>query len=318
MIKKITLGQTKQRISCLGLGTMYFGTKVNEDLACEIMDFYAESGGSFLDSANKYASWVPGFVGGESEHLIGKWLKSRQNRDEMFLSSKVGFAYGKFPRSLNRNIIISECEKSLKRMGVDVIDLYFAHAYDPETPVEETMEAFYQLQKSGKIRFAGASNYYGWQLLESNNIAKSQGWDGFCCLQQRHTYLEPTLRADFGTQQILTPEIQALCERRNITTMAYSPLLGGAYVKTDFDLPIQFQTVGNNLKIRNLNKVATDLHVSANAIVLAWMIQNNNIIPMVTGSSVVQMEENLEALSIKLTDEQMKMLNQELVQPQKY
>lgn len=319
MIKKITLGQTIHQISCMGLGTMYFGTKVSEQTSFDIMDFYAQAGGTFLDSANKYASWIPGFEGGDSEQLIGKWLKKRQNRNEMFVSSKVGFAYGNVPRSLKKNVIISECEKSLKRMGVDVIDLYFAHAYDVETPVEETMEAFYQLQKSGKIRFAGASNYYGWQLLESNIIAQAQGWDGFCCLQQRHTYLEPTLRANFGTQQLLTPEIQSLCKSKNITMMAYSPLLGGAYVKTEFDMSYQYYSATNNLRLKNLNEVACDLQVSHNAVVLAWMIQGHPaVIPMVTGSSVDQIEENLQALKIKLSVEQMEVLEQELVQPNKY
>lgn len=319
MIKKIALGRTMQQISCMGLGTMYFGTKVSEQTSFDIMDVYSQKGGSFLDSANKYASWIPGFEGGESEQLIGKWMKSRHNRNEMFVSSKVGFAYGNVPRSLKKNVIISECEKSLKRMGTDVIDLYFAHAYDAETLVEESMEAFYQLKKSGKIRFAGASNYYGWQFLESNIIAQAQGWDGFCCLQQRHTYLEPTLRANFGTQQLLTPEIQSLCKSKNITMMAYSPLLGGVYMKSGFDLPVQYQAASTNFKLANINTVASDLQVSANAVVLAWMIQSHPfVIPMVTGSSVAQIEENLQASKIKLSVEQMELLEQELVQPNKY
>jgi aryl-alcohol dehydrogenase-like predicted oxidoreductase len=319
MIKKISLGQTMQQISCMGLGTMYFGSKVSEQTSFDIMDVYAQAGGSFLDSANKYASWIPGFEGGESEQLIGKWMKSRRNRNEMFVSSKVGFAYGNVPRSLKRDVIISECEKSLKRMGVDVIDLYFAHSYDTETHVEESMEAFYQLKKSGKIRFAGASNYYGWQLLESNNIAQAQGFDGFCCLQQRHTYLEPTLRANFGSQLLLTPDIQSLCKSKNITMMAYSPLLGGAYMKSGFDLPVQYQTASTNFKLANLNSVASDLQVSANAVVLAWMIQGELItVPIVTGSSTTQMEQNLKVLTIELTNDQMELLNHELVQPNKY
>src|SRR5690606_164426 len=129
-------------------------------------------GGTFLDSANKYASWVPGFKGGESELLIGKWLKKRGIRENMFLTSKAGFAYDYIPRSLKKEIVIAECEKSLKRLGIEYVDLYFAHAYDTETPAEEVMEAFYLLQKQGKIRFAGASNYWGWQLNEAVSAAK--------------------------------------------------------------------------------------------------------------------------------------------------
>ena len=318
-IQKTTLGTTEEKISCLGLGTMYFGTKVKEDIAFRLMDMYAHAGGTFLDSANKYASWVPGYQGGESELIIGKWLKQKQNRQKMFLSTKVGFPYGDVPLSLKKQVIISECEKSLKRLGVEVIDLYFAHTYDAETPVDETMEAFYQLKKTGKIRFAGASNYYGWQLLESNTAAATQGWEGFCFLQQRHTYLEPTLRANFGTQLLLTPEIKALCESKKMTIMAYSPLLGGVYVKDHFPIPIQYQTALTDLRIKNLIEVAKELHVSPNAVVLAWMLQGEHqVIPLVTGSTVAQMEENMQVLSIKLSDVQLSKLNHEMVQPNKY
>jgi aryl-alcohol dehydrogenase-like predicted oxidoreductase len=139
--------------------------------------------------------------------MIGKWMKQKgTGKNVHFFES--GFPYGNVPRSLKKEIIISECERSLKRLEVATIDLYFAHANDPETPVEETMEAFYKLKKEGKIRFAGASNFYTWHLCEANAAAGLQGWEGFICVQQRHTCLEPVLRANFGTQILLTPEIQ--------------------------------------------------------------------------------------------------------------
>lgn len=122
-IRKIILGSTIQVISCIGLGTMYFGSKTDEHNSISLLDLYTEYGGNFLDSANKYASWVPGFQGGESEMLIGKWMKQRQNRQQMFIASKVGFPYGNIPRSLEKKIIISECERSLKRLVVETIDL---------------------------------------------------------------------------------------------------------------------------------------------------------------------------------------------------
>jgi len=318
-MKKLDLGNTGQKISCIGLGTMYFGTKVDEQTSFQLLDFYAEQGGSFLDSANKYASWVPGFQGGESELVIGKWLKKKGNRKDMFLTSKVGFAYGEIPRSLNKKIIISECEKSLKRMSVETIDLYFAHAFDDATPPDETMEAFLQLKKSGKIRYAGASNFYGWQLYETNREAHRQGWEGFCCLQQRHTYLEPGLRSDFGTQLVLTPEIQKLCAFQKITLMAYSPLLGGAYVCNERRIPVQYKSLANDFRLTILGEVSNELHVSANAVVLSWIMQNTpQIIPLVTGSSVAQLKENMIALLINLSKEQLDKLNLEIVQPNKY
>jgi aryl-alcohol dehydrogenase-like predicted oxidoreductase len=318
-MKKVELGNTGEQISCMGLGTMYFGTKVDEQTSFRILDFYAEMGGSFLDSANKYASWVPEFQGGESEKLIGKWMKEKGNRNDLFITSKVGFPYGEIPRSLKKEIVVSECEKSLKRMGVETIDLYFAHAFDDATPTDETMEAFFQLKKSGKIRLAGASNFYGWQLSEANGAASRQGWEGFCCLQQRHTYLESGLRSNFGTQLVLTPEIQKLCADRKITMMGYSPLLGGAYVRDEREIPVQYQSVANEFRLTILGEVANELQVSANAVVLAWMIQSSpGIIPLVTGSTVEQIKENLIALLITLSKENMERLNGESVQPNKY
>ena len=170
-MQKVRLGDTNEQISCMGLGTMYFGSKIDEQTSFSMLDYYSEMGGSFIDSANKYASWVPGFQGGESELLIGKWLKQKANRDEMFLISKVGFPYGTIPRSLKKEIIISECERSLLRLGVETIDLYFAHAYDSATPAEEVMVAFSTLKEQGKIRVAGASNFWGWQLTEAASAA---------------------------------------------------------------------------------------------------------------------------------------------------
>jgi aryl-alcohol dehydrogenase-like predicted oxidoreductase len=315
----VVLGNTGEQTSCIGLGTMYLGTRVDEQTSFQILDFYFGKGGSLFDSANKYASWVPGFHGGESELLIGKWLKQRGNRHKIYITSKVGFPYGNIPKSLKKEIIISECEKSLKRLGIETIDLYFAHAYDSETPAEETMGAFYHLKKEGKIRFAGASNYYAWQLSESNAAANLHGWEGFSCIQQRHTYLEPLMRANFGTQLLLTPELQAFCERKNLGIMAYSPLLGGAYVRNDHPIPVQYQSAATDIRMTRLNEVATKLKVSANAVVLAWMIQSSpKVIPLVTGSSIAQIEENLQALSIRLSEKHLEQLNQDIVPPNKY
>lgn len=317
-MNKVNLGNTGELISCIGLGTMYFGTRVDEQTSFNILDYYTARGCGLLDSANKYASWVPGFQGGESECLIGKWLKVRSNRQNIFITSKVGFPYGNIPRSLKKEIIVSECEKSLKRLGVETIDLYFAHTYDSETALEETMEAFHNLKKLGKIRFAGASNFYAWQLSEANAGANFQGWEGFTCIQQRHTYLEPLMRASFGSQLLLTPELQDFCVKKNLSLMAYSPLLGGAYNRKDRPIPIQYQNLTNKLRIKKLKEVAADLKVSVNAVVLAWMIQSSPaVIPIVAGSSVVQIEENLQVMSVRLSAKHLELLNQDIVEPDK-
>ena len=309
-MEKFELGNSGEKVSCMGLGTMYFGSKINDQVAFDLLDCYALNGGSFLDSANKYASWIPGFKGGESEMLVGKWMRNRGNRQEMFIASKVGFPYGDIPRTLKKEVMIAECEKSLQRLGVETIDLYYAHAFDPETPIEETMEAFFQLKKQGKIRYAGASNFYAWQLCEANLIASSQGWEGFSCVQQRHTYLEPLLRTDFGNQLLLTPELEQYCLQKQLSIIAYSPLLGGAYAQQEGQVPEKYKSSSATFQINQLHEVAEELKVTANAVVLAWMIQcSPAVIPLVTASSVSHLTENLQALTIRLSDNQMTKLN---------
>ena len=243
-MKRGEIANTGLEVSRYCLGTMYFGTKVSERESFRLLDLYADRGGNFLDCANKYASWVPGFAGGESECVVGKWLKGRR-REEWILTSKVGFAYGTIPKTLSARIIISECEKSLKRLGTDHIDLYFAHSQDLFTPVEESMEAFHRLVTSGKVRSIGASNHDVLRLAESNRTAQRMGWEKFTVLQQRYTLLQPYVGADFGTQEILTPEQESYCRSTDIALMAYSPLLGGLYSETLPALPVQYDSSHN-------------------------------------------------------------------------
>ena len=157
-MRRIEIPSAELQVSSYCLGTMYFGSKVPVDTSLTLLDAYADRGGNFLDSANKYASWIEGFSGGESERVIGRWLKDRP-RDRFVVTSKVGFPYGDVPRSLRADVIVSECEKSLRRLGTDYIDIYFAHAEDAGTPVEETLRAFDKLIRDGKVRCIGASNH---------------------------------------------------------------------------------------------------------------------------------------------------------------
>lgn len=311
-MKTIVLGNTGEMISSIALGTMYFGTKVDEQTSFSILDLYSNTGGKLFDTANKYASWVPGFRGGESETLLGKWIRKRKNRNNVFICSKVGFPYGDVPRSLKKNIIISECEKSLKRLSIETIDLYFAHGYDKDTESAEVMDTFYLLKKQGKIRFAGASNYYSWQISESNSVADKQGWEGFSCIQQRHTYLQPYLRTGFGNQLLLTPDLEAFCLQKKLTIMAYSPLLGGSYLKDQSNIPVQYRNPDSLGKVDKLKKVAAGLNTNVNAVVLAWMLQNMpEIIPIVSGSSIKQVEDNLQSVTLTLLPSHLEILSEE-------
>ncbi len=167
-MKTIPLGNTHAKVSQICLGTMYFGSTITQDTAYAILNEYIQAGGYFFDTANKYASWIDGCAGGESEALIGRWMKERHYRDKVFIATKVGLPMPGVKKGLKASQIIAECEHSLQRLGTDSIDLYYSHADDRDTPLEETLEAFNRLVRDGKARFLGASNYLAWLMHHQN------------------------------------------------------------------------------------------------------------------------------------------------------
>jgi len=157
-MKTVRLSNTGVAVSALCLGTDYYGSRIDPKTAYQLLDQFVDAGGTFVDTSNIYACWIPGFVGGESETTIGKWMHERRNRARMFIATKVGFSYPGATGGLRANEIERECEKSLKRLQIDAIDLYYAHCDDRQTPLEEILEAFNQLVQAGKVQFIGASN----------------------------------------------------------------------------------------------------------------------------------------------------------------
>lgn len=153
VIPRVRLGDTEQEVSALCLGTDYYGSRTPTKIAWRLLDDFTAAGGTFLDTANIYACFLPGFAGGESETTIGDWMAHRHNRAAMFVATKVAGAYQGAPFGLRATDITRECERSLRRLRTDVIDLYYAHAEDPNTPLEEIMSAFHQLVLDGKVRF---------------------------------------------------------------------------------------------------------------------------------------------------------------------
>ena len=217
-MKTTTLGFTNVPVSSLCLGAMYLGTRQDEATSFRLLDIYVEAGGFFIDTANIYARWVDGYRGYESENLLGRWMKARKNRARMFIATKVGFEvpYYGVERGLPAATIIQECEKSLRNLGVETIDLYYAHCDDLNTPLEETLQAFDQLVKAGKVRTLGASNYMAWRLEEARWISQAHGWSEYCCVQQRHTYLRPRPGASFYPQLAVNEDLQQYCQRHDL------------------------------------------------------------------------------------------------------
>jgi len=309
-MRTVPLGNTGVQVSVFCLGTMYFGSSTDATTSYQLLDQYVEAGGSFLDTANIYARWVPGYRGGESETLLGRWMRERNTRSKLFLASKVGFEMPDVKRGLRASQIEEECEKSLKRLGVDTIDLYYAHRDDRNTPVEETVEAFDKLVKAGKIRFIGASNFSAWRLEEARWVSQTHGWAEYCCIQQRYSYVRPKPGANFDPQVAANEDLLDYCKTRGITLLAYSPLLRGAYTRSDRPFPEQYVGPDTEARVAVLKAIAEEKKATANQIVLAWMIHSEPcVIPLVAASTTDQLRENLGALNITLDVDDMVRLN---------
>lgn len=309
-MKTLPLGKTGVEVSAFCLGTMRFASAHSEEVSGRMLEMYTEAGGTFLDTSNNYAFWVKGFKGGESETFLGKWIKQRGNRDEMFIATKVGFNTPEIGKSLSAATIASECEKSLKRLQTDHIDLYYAHCDHRETPLEETLKAFDKLVKQGKVRLIGASNTRAWRLEEARRVSEENDLAQYCCVQQRFSYLRSNAGVDASVQVEANADLLDYTAARNMTMLAYGPSLHGYY--THLDRPLTGSCAGpdSDSRIASLKKVAAETGATPTQVVYAWMLQSAPpVIPLVACSKEEQMRENLAALDVKLSAEQMTRLN---------
>jgi len=305
------LGNTDTQVSALCLGTMYFGSKNNKATSYNLLDRYIDAGGTFLDTANIYARWIDGYQGGESETLLGEWMAERGNRDKVFLASKVGFDYQDVPISLRADLIEQECNRTLKRLNVDTIDLYYAHKDDRTTPLEETMEAFNKLIQAGKVRYIGASNYLAWRLERAKWVSETNDWAQYCCVQQRYTYLPMRPGASSGRQEVANDDLRQYCADTGTTLLAYSVMLGGSYTRTDRSLPDEYRSPDNEDRLATLRSVAGEIAATPNQVILCWMRQSTpSVIPLIAASTIEVLDENIGALDFELSDDQMERLNQ--------
>ena len=180
------LGRTDLEVFPLNLGGNAFGWTADREATFAVLDAYREAGGNFLDTADVYSNWVPGHAGGESERLIGAWLSSRGCRDEFIVATKVGMGGPDLGKGLSPDQVKRGCEASLGRLGIERIDLFYAHQDDPATPLEQSMRAFDALVREGKARVIGASNYTAPRLAEALDVSARHGLASYAVLQTRH------------------------------------------------------------------------------------------------------------------------------------
>lgn len=310
-MKKIQLGHSGINVSPVCLGILQFGTRVDEKTGFSILDAYVEAGGQFIDTANNYSMWHAGGVGTESETTLGKWLKERGNREDLVIATKVGFNRADVGPSLSPTTIEKEFAGSMKRMGLDYVDLYYAHADIRTDPLEKTLETFDGFVKKGSVRALGCSNYRAWRIQEARDISRAEGLAEYCCVQQRHTYLRPVPGADFTPQLSSNPDLlDYVRSHDDFRMLAYSPLLNGSYSNREKQIPSQYRDASNEKRIAVLQQVADEAGATLNQVIYAWLMQGDpSIIPLTAPTSVEQLNENLGALKVSLSQEQLDRLS---------
>jgi len=308
-MRNVKLGNSDVVVSAAAFGTDLIGSRIDRTTSFALLDVFAEAGGTFLDTGNIYACWLPGCAGGESESTIGAWMKERGNRDRMVVATKLGFDYPGCAGRLTAAEIESECEKSLKRLQTDRIDVYYAHRDDADTPLEETMGAFAALVKAGKVRAIAASNLRVWRIAEANTLCQERGWPQYVAVEQRHTYFRPRLGASFGPQLSVNDDVREYCRARNLTLIAYSILAQGAYTRSDRPVPAQYAGPDADERMEALKAVAEETGATLNQVIIAWMMQGDPpMVPILAGSRVEQLRENLAGRDLALTAEQVERL----------
>jgi aryl-alcohol dehydrogenase-like predicted oxidoreductase len=316
-----TIGQdqsNRRDVSVLSLGAMRFGTSTDEATSFAILDRFVEAGGTFIDTSDNYAFWVNGTQGGESEALLGRWRQSRGIGNEIVIATKLGArplapgtSYLDNAEGLSAAVIRTSAAESRQRLGIEKIDVLYAHIDDPRTPQQETVEAFAGLVADGTVGLLGVSNQWAWRVQRARGIAAAAGQPGYELLQYSYSYLQP--RTDGSSD--LSPDgdlgvaggdmLSYVRSDPALTLVAYSPLLGGCYARDDRPLEDHFDHPGTVARLAALHEVAKDAGATPNQVVLAWLMGGDiPVLPLVGASSVAQIEESLAAVDLDLTADQ--------------
>lgn len=311
-MKTRKLGNSSIEIAPLALGGNVFGWTIDQPTSFKILDTFVDAGFTFIDTADIYSTWVPGNKGGESETIIGQWLKQTGKRDKVVIATKVGLDMSPTDKGLSKAYILRAVEASLQRLQTDYIDLYQSHRDDPNTPVAETLEAYAQLIKDGKVRVIGASNYNNARLAESLEVSADRGWPRYESLQPHYNLYE---RADFETN------LEPLCLSSKIGVIPYYSLASGFLTgkyrsEKDTVGAKRGQGITKFLNDRGfrilaaLDAVAKEHNANPTRVALAWLMARPSITaPIASATSVEQLKDLTEAAYLKLSPEAIRQLN---------
>lgn len=312
-MEKRKLGNSGFEIEPLVFGGNVFGWTIDEAASFELLDAFTSAGFNFIDTADMYSRWIPGNEGGESERIIGRWLKRSGKRDNVLIATKVGKEMGPNQKGLTKSYILQAVEASLKRLQTDYIDLYMAHEDDPNTPFEETFEAFETLVTSGKVRAIGASNYSAERLEAALTAGREIGGVNYTTLQPLYNLYD---RAEFETR--LAP----LCRREGLGVITYFSLAAGFLTgkyrsEADTARKPRSAMVRGYLNERGfrilaaLNQVAEAYDAHPASVALAWLISQPAVTaPIASATTLGQLDVLMAGTRLDLSRSALKLLDE--------
>jgi aryl-alcohol dehydrogenase-like predicted oxidoreductase len=298
------LGNSGIEVGPLAFGGNVFGWTADETRSFALLDAFAGSGLNLIDTADIYSTWVSGHTGGESETIIGNWLSQRRGaRERVVIATKVGMEMGPGLSGLRRDYILRSADASLRRLKTDYIDLYQAHKDDEATPLEETLSAFDQLVKLGKVRVIGASNYSGPRLAEALRVSRENGLARYESLQPHYNLVE---------RQPYESELEPVCLRESVGVIPYFSLASGFLTgKYRSEADLKDRARGGGVKkylndrgrrvLAALDEVAKRYDATPAQVALAWLIARPSVTaPIASATTVEQLQELVEATRLSL------------------
>ena len=305
------LGASDLKIAPLVLGGNVFGWTADRDASFAVLDAFVDGGGTMIDTADAYSVWAPGHRGGESESMIGEWLKASGRRDDVLIATKVGMLPGEGGEKLAPARIAAACEASLRRLGTDRIDLYFAHQDDDATPQEAALEAFGRLVEAGKVRVLGASNFHAARLKSANEAARAAGLPHYQVLQPEYNLV---------SRDRFEGELQDYCVEYNIGVVPYYGLAAGFLTgkyrsRDDLSKSVRGGRMADLLEgkgkavLAAMDAVAAESGASLAQVALAWLIAQPGVTaPIASATSADQVRDLLPALTLTLSPDQLERL----------
>lgn len=311
-MKKVNLGITDLEVARINFGGNVFGWTLDEKQSFEILDAFADAGFNFIDTADIYSHWAEGNVGGESEIIIGKWLKNKGNRDEIVVATKVGGANGVHPTDTSKAHILKSVDESLKRLQTDYIDLYYTHFDDGITPIEETLSAYDEIIKAGKVRYIGASNVSPERLIESLELAKKTGLPQYQVLQPHYNLVE---RANYETNYA------PIVDKYNLSVLPYWSLAAGFLTgkyrsEADFGKSVRgaasqaYMNEKGFAVLSALDTVSAKHDTKPATVALAWLLNQPHVAaPIVSATNKSQLQTLFDAPALTLDAEDLQLLD---------